>query len=267
MTIATQGDLINARTNKNQGISFQRASMANQTAGTLCSLWRSTGPVPSQAAIPTAAALCTKATSGALRNFQNPIGGDKTYLDVIDVNCTLAGKVALYDRLFHIGGLNGTLTTAQAVNSQTVLTFPVRNSVADECEWWLEWYADTGGTAVTATCAVTYTDTTTANLAVAVPATCRAARLLPIVPGAGKVIASVQTVTLSATTAAAGNFGVTCADRLAGCGATVVAANIPQPAREAVLHEVPNDACLMQIVECSSTASGDVRGEYTLIQG
>ncbi len=221
MAIADQNGLIAARTNKTQGISFQRAAIGNQTAGGLCSLWRSTA----------------------------------------------AGKVALYDRLFHIGGLNGTLATAQAVQSQTVLTFPVRGAIADESEWFLEWYADTGATGVTATCAVTYTDTTTANVTVALPATTRAGRLLPIVPGQGKVIASLQTVTLSATTGAAGNFGVTCCDRLAGCSATIITANIPAPAREAVLHEVPNDACLMQIVECSTTTSGDVRGEYTLIQG
>lgn len=263
MTIATESDLINARANKNQPFAMQRTSIANMVAGALCSMYRSTGPLPSQPAIPSAAAVCTKALTFS---FNNPTGGDKTYLDTISGGCTTACRVVTYDRLFHIGGLSGTVTTAQTVNSQTVLTLPLRNSLAGEVEWFLEWYTDTGATAVTANVAVTYTDATTDTRAVSLAATMRAGRLLPIVPATGKVIASVQSVTLSATTGTAGNFGVTCGDRQSGLSLNILAANLGDK-NEAVLKEVADNACLWQVVECSTTSSGDVRGEFNLVQG
>lgn len=264
MTIATENDVINARTNKRQGMNFQKASIANMVAGALCSMYRSTGPIPSQPAIPAAAALCTKALTW---NFNNPTAPDNTYLDVMDGVCGTACRIVWFDRLFHIGGLSGTVTTAQAVNSQTVLTLPVREADPPEVEWFLEWYADTGATGVTATIGVTYTDTTTGTVTAALAATMRAARLLPVIPAAGKVIASIQSVTLSATTGTAGNFGVTAGNRMSGTSLHVPVANVAPPSRELILRKIQNDTCLWPVVECSTTSSGDIRGEFTLIQG
>lgn len=264
MTIATENDVINARTNKRQGMNFQKASIANMVAGALCSMYRSTGPIPSQPAIPAAAALCTKALTW---NFNNPTAPDKTYLDVMDGVCSAAGRIVWFDRLFHIGGLSGTVTTAQAVNSQTVLTLPVRDADPPEVEWFIEWYTDTGATAVTATVAVTYTDASTGTPTVALAATMRAGRLLPIIPAAGKVIASIQSVTLSATTGTAGSFGITAGNRISGTSLHVPVANIAPPSRELIMRAIPDDSCLWPVVECSTTSSGDIRGEFTLIQG
>lgn len=264
MTI-TQNDLLNARVNARQAFSFRRTSIANQVAGTLCSMYRavSTGQVPTQPAIPAAAALCDKSLTFP---FNDPGGALKTYIDLLDGGCTNAGRVLWYDRLFHIGGLNGTLATAQTVNSNTVLTLPARNSAAAEVEWFLECYADLGATTVTANCAVTYTDTTTSTIAVTVPATWRAGRLLPVPPPSGKVIASMQSVTLTATTGTAGNFGVTCGERFAGPSINVQVANVPPPSKQALLVDVADRACLWHVVECSTTSSGDVSGEFTLVQ-
>lgn len=267
MPITNQNELINARANKRQPFTIRRASVANQAAATLCSMYRAaaTGVAQPQPAIPAAAAVPTKALS---INFNNPAGADKTYLDMVDLGLTQPGRVLTYDRVFHIGGLNGTLTTAQAVNSQTVLSaFPVRASLAEELEWFLECYTDLGATGVTATVAVTYTDTTTGTPTVAVPATWRAGRLLPITPAQGKVIASVQSVTLSATTGAAGNFGVTAGDRISGASMSVQVANIPPPSKQGLMVEIPNDCCLWQVVECSTTSTGDLSAELLLIQG
>ena len=264
MTLATENDVINARANKRQGLSFQKASIANMVAGALCSMYRSTGPVPVQPAIPAAAVLCTKALSW---NFNSPTGGDKIYLDVMDGVCTLAGRIVWFDRLFHLGGLSGIVTTAQAVNSQSVLTLPLRDADPGEVEWFVEWYADTGATGVTATLAATYTDLSTGNITLSLAATMRAGRLLPIVPPTGKTIASLQTLTLSATTGTAGNFGVTAGNRISGASLHIPAANVAPPSRELILREVPDNTCLWPVVECSSTSSGDIRGEFTLIQG
>lgn len=264
MTISTEADLINARANKRQDFPVAQTSIANAVAGTLHSLYRSTGPTPVQPAIPAANAVPTKALTF---NFNNPGGADKTYVDMMDLIGTIAGEVTLFDRLFHMGGLSGTVTTAQNVNSNTALTFPARGAAAaNACEWFLEWYTDTGATGVNATVAVTHTDATTANIVIALSATTRAGRLYPIV-SPGKVISQINTVTLSATTGTAGNFGVTCGRRIAGTSMGIVAANVPAQPREAILEEIPNDACLWRVMHCSTTSTGDQRGSFTLVQG
>ncbi len=263
MAISSQDGLIAARTGKRQTFSFAKISTANMIAGGLCSLYRATSQIPTQPAIPTVAEVPTKALSF---NFNNAIAPDSTHLDFMGGVCTVAGVVNLYDRTFHIGGLNGTVTTAQTVNSQTVLTFPTRNTTAFESEWFLEWYADTGATAVTANVAVTYTDATTGTIAVSLAATMRIGRILPIIPASGKWIASVQTVTLSATTGTAGNFGVTCGDRISNASLYIPIANVGSSV-EAVLSIIPDNACLWQVQLCSATTSGDLRGELILIQG
>ena len=264
MAITTQDGLISARANKRQSFAFSRTSIANMAAGQVCSLYRSTGGPPTQPAIPTTAAIPTKTLS---LNFNNATSPDKTYLDYTAAVSTASCVLWTYDRLFHIGGFSGIVTTAQTVNSQSTLTFPARGgATAGEVEWFLEWYADTGATAVTANVAVTYTDATTGTVAVALAATMRAGRLLQIPPVQGKVIASVQSVTLSATTGTAGNFGVTCGERCAGCALYLGTANIGVE-KEAVLCNIPDDGCFWHVALCTTTSTGDIRGEFTLLQG
>lgn len=263
MAIATETDLINARANKRQNFSLQKTSVSGQAAGNYVSLYRGAGSNPVQPAIPAAAALCTKALTW---NFQNPVAPDKTYLDVLDIGLGVGGRQTFYDRLFHVGGLVGNVTTAQAVNSQALLTFPFRNSSAEEVFWMLEWYTATGATAVTANVAVTNTDLSTEVIAVALAATRPASSVIFINPNVGKRIQSIQTVTLSATTGTAGNFGVTCAERIAGASGSITTPNVGKD-REGILAQIPDDACLYAIIEASGTSTGDARGEFTLIQG
>lgn len=263
MAITTLDGLVAARTGKRQGFTFSRTGIGNTAAGQLFSLYRATGGPPAQPAVPGAAAVPTKALTFS---FANKAGSDTTYLDALGGVSTVPGTLMFYDRFFHIGGLNGTLTTAQAVNSQALLTFPFRGAPAEECEWFLEWYADTGATATTATVAVTYTDATTGTVAVALAINTRAGRLMPIAPPQGKYIASVQSVTLAATTGTAGSFGVTCGDRKAAVTLTAPQSNVGAE-KDLILCPVPDDACLWQVVACTTTATGDWRGEFTLIQG
>lgn len=237
---------------------IHKASIANQVAGGIASMWRSTGPNPSQPPIPGAARVCDRTTVGAL---DLPIATAQRYIDEIALNCTTASTHHLVDRVIDMAGLNGTLTTAQPVNTPAL---PAR-APAPECEWALEWYTDTGATGVNATVAVTNTDASTSNIVIALGATMRAARKLPIVPAAGKIIARVDTVQNSATTGSAGNFGVTCYRRLIS-GLTVVAPSVGDR-RESLIRAIPNDACLAIIVDCTTTSTGDVRGAYTGLDG
>ena len=259
MAITTEAGYITAKAG-GRYLSFQKASIANAVAGTIHSLWRSTGPRPAQPAIPGAAAVCDNTTPGALE-LPAVTGGNTRYIDAYNITGTTPGQARFADRLIHNGNLNGTLATAQAVNTPAL---PARATAA-AVDWSLECYTDLGATGVTATVAVTYTDTTTANLTVAVPSTWRAGRQLPISPAIGRIIASVQQVTLSATTGAAGAFGITAQQDL-GIVGTLITANIPDKDASMVLPILAT-ACISMLVDCSTTNTGDIRGGYRVIEG
>lgn len=273
MTISTANALIDALGNNSSRIVIDKASLANAAAGQFFSLWRATG-VPGQGAIPGAAAICNNTLLGAMGFTQQtaPATSYLAWLRMVTSNATMA--VEIHDRLAHMGGLNGTLNTAQTVGVD--ITGTTDNLAArrgdtnySDVSWWLEVYTDLGGTGVNATVAVTYDDASTGNLAaVALGATPRVGRMYPLVPAvAGRFIRAVTSVTLSATTGAAGSFGIT-ATRLRGAVDTLVA-NKPEAADWALLGlpEILNSSCLFPLVICSTTTTGTVRGQGKIAHG
>ena len=200
---------------------LDKATIATQVIGLPCSLWRATG-TPAQAAIPGAAAVCNAALLGAFPLVNQTLPA-KNYLGRLSVLNSLANSnLILADRLVHMGGLSGTVATLQTVGldllTQSVPVARIGAMDYSSVQWFLEWFTATGGTAVTATVAVTYNDGTTGNLAaISLPATVSAGRMIPLIPAvAGKYIRGVTGVTLSATTGTAGSFGV-CATRALTC--------------------------------------------------
>ena len=276
--ITNRDQLIDALANNSSRIVIDKASIANAAAGQYHSLWRATGQ-PGQGAIPTAAANCSQSTTGCLTFSQQtaPANSYLAYLEATSSNSAMTLEV--HDRLMHMGGLNGTLTTAQTVgldfNGVTANNMVERIGDANysDIQWWLEWYTDTGATVVTATVAVTYSDGTTGNLTgVSLAATRRASfmqSLNGLIPAAaaGKFIRAVNTVTLSATTGTAGNFGVT-ATRLRGTLFMPIAnakfsadwANLP-------INTIPNSACPFIAVLASTTSTGTLRGGGKIAHG
>lgn len=190
-----------------------------------------------------------------------------------------AMTLEIHDRLMHMGGLNGTLTTAQTVNLDVNANLASGNldkrkgdSNFSDIQWWLEWYTATGLTAVTATVSVTYNDGTTGTLSASLAATRPASFMLPLnglIPAAaaGKYIRDVDSVQLSVTTGTAGSFGVT---------ATRQRMTMPLPLANKMevfdwaalgLPEVANSSCLFPIVLTSTTSTGTVRGGGKLAHG
>ena len=275
--ITNRDQLIAALANNSTRIVIDKASIANAAVGQYHSLWRATGQ-PGQGAIPTAAANCNQSTVGGMKFSQQtaPANSYLAYLEAL--SSVSASTMEVHDRLMHMGGLNGTLTTAQTVginfNGATADNMVERIGDADcsDIQWWLEWYTDTGATAVTATVAVTYSDGTTGNLTgVSLAATRRASFMQPLnglIPAAaaGKFIRAVNTVTLSAT-GAAGNFGVT-ATRLRGSLFMPIAnakfsadwANLP-------INTIPNSACPFIAVLASTSSTGTLRGGGKIAHG
>lgn len=272
MTITTRDQIIDGLGNGSTSLVINKASIASQVAGGFSSLWRATG-TPGQGAVPGAAAVCTKALTGAF-SFTNPTAPARTYVGRLFALSGNSGTVVLvHDRLAHMGGLSGIVTTAQttAVDVDVATSNMVErrgDANFSDVQWWLEWYTATGSTAVNATCAVTYNDGTTGNVVVALAASVAASRMLPIPPAvAGKYIKSIQSVTLSATTGTAGSFGVTAtravtemALGLANTGEAYDWARLGFP-------RVHDDACIMMIVIPGTTSSGALTGSGRLIQG
>ena len=277
--ITNRDQLIDALANNSSRIVIDKASIANAAAGQHHSLWRATGQ-PGQGAIPTAAANCNQSTVGGMR-FSQQTAPAKSYLAYLEAaSSNSAMTLEVHDRLMHMGGLNGTLTTAQTVglnfNGVTADNMAERIGDADcsDIQWWLEWYTDTGATAVSAaTVAVTYSDGTTGNLTgVSLAATRRASfmqSLNGLIPAAaaGKFIRAVNTVTLSATTGAAGNFGVT-ATRLRGTLFMPIAnAKFSADWASLPINTIPNSACPFIAVLASTTSTGTLRGGGKIAHG
>lgn len=276
--ITGRDQLIDALANNSSRIVIDKASIANAAPGQYHSLWRATGQ-PGQGAIPAAAANCNQSTTGCL-TFSQQTGPAKSYLAYLEAaSSNSAMTVEVHDRLMHMGGLNGTLTTAQTVgmdfNGVTAdnMVERIGDSNYSDVQWWLEWYTDTGATVVTATVAVTYNDGSTGNLtAVSLAATRRASFMQPLnglIPAgvAGKFIRAVSSVTLSATTGTAGSFGVT-ATRLRGTLFMPIAnAKFGADWASLPISTIPNSACPFIAVLASTTATGTLRGGGKIAHG
>lgn len=270
MTITSRDDLINALGNNSTSLVISKASLTSQLAGSFTALWRSAG-IPGQGAIPTTVAICDNTTLGGF-TFTNPVAPVKTYLArLFFVSSNTGTDVQIHDRLAHAGGKSGTVTTAQTVNvdaSDVALVDRRGDANYSDVQWWLEWYTTTGSTAVNATCAVTYDDETTANIVIAVAASTAASRMLAInSTTAGRFIKSIQSVTLSASTGTAGNFGVTATRAL--CGVSLGLANAGEVADWAYLGlpRVNDNACLTMVTINGTTSSGALYGSGKLAQG
>lgn len=277
MTITTRDQLISAMGNNSSRIVIDKASISSVAAGVFASLWRATGQ-PGQGAVPAAAAACSNLTTGAIGFNQQTTPATSYGTHFYAATSNAAMVVELHDRLAHMGGLNGTLTTAQnvGIDFSTLTTNNMGERKGDanysDIQWWLEWYTATGATAVTATVAVTYNDGTTGTLSVPLAATRPASLMIPLngyIPaaGAGKYIRAITSVTLSATTATAGSFGVT-ATRPRITQPSMIA-NLTAVSDWAALGlpEIFNESCLFPLVICSTTTTGTVRGGGKISHG
>jgi hypothetical protein len=274
MTITTRDGLVDAMGNKFQGVQIDKGSLANTAAGQLFSLFTATG-LPVAGTTPGSGALCDNTTSGAL-TFTNPTGTDKTYLALLTLAAANAAtSVEIVDRLAHMGGLSGTSATSQTatLDPATLGISAARRGASNysEVQWWLEVYAQLGATNVNATVNVDYSDgTLNQNLtAFSLGTNPRIGRMYPLhtIATAGKYISKINSVTLSATTGTAGNFGFSCTRPLSQVSAPT--ANFPTVSDWAQLGlpAIPDSASIFLYAQCSTTTTGTLRGYGKLVQG
>ena len=278
MTITTRDQLISAMANNSSRILIDKASLSG-TANSFTSLWRATGQ-PGQGAIPGAAAVCDHTLTGAI-SFTQQTAPATSYLTILEgANTIAAVTMEVHDRLMHMGGLSGTVTTAQTVNvdvdaNLATANLSARKGASDYSDvmWWLEWYTATGASAVTVTVNVTYNDGTSGNLtAISLAATRPASHAIPLngfIPAAdsGKFIRDVNTVTLSATTGTAGSFGVTATRYRCSLMMPGATTRYREDWAGLGIPEIPNSSCLMLMALCPSTSSGNIRATGKISHG
>ena len=269
MAIDTMDKLV-AGLASSQSLVIYKGSISTQSANGFTSLWRATGN-PAQGAIPGAAATCTKALTGAW-NFNNPSTGN-SYLSNLNIQGAASHQFIIYDRLQHMGGLNGTTTTAQTVG----ISIPANRNATfsdPDLEWFCEIYTDIGTTGVTAT--VTYVDegdqsaTFTFTLGGTSPLN-QDSRLFPLNSAttnraATKKIKSITSIT-HATTGTAGSYGFTVAKRLATVPMGQIYVGMSYDFAGLKLPKVPDDACIWFAILASNATTGIMTGDLTMVQG
>jgi hypothetical protein len=273
MAITTRDQLIDALGNNSSRILFDKVSLASAVAGQYFSLFTASG-FPAAGVNPTAAAICNQTTQGAI-NFANQTLPTKSYLAYLfAAGGNALTNLDIVDRLCHMGGLNGTLTTSQTVNLDPVaLSVPAsRYGAADltDIQWWLEIYSALGATGVNATVNVNYTDSTSGNLTViALGTTPRPGRQYPLntLTASGKIIEKINNVTLSATTGTAGNFGFSCSRNRSSVSMPVANFLTTADWAQLGLPTIANDSCLMLQMLCSTTSTGTIRGGGKIAHG
>ncbi|MFM6959562.1 MAG: hypothetical protein ACKOW0_00865 [Schleiferiaceae bacterium] len=278
MTITTRDQLIDALANNTSRVVLDKASLASQTAGRLCSLWRATGQ-PAQGAIPTSPAVCDDTLLGGVQFTQqvSPTTSYLAYMALLSSNSAMSWEI--HDRLAHMGGLALNVTTTQTTNLPLDLDTlaPSAARVGDsnygDVQTWLEVYADGGNTASNATINVTFHDNSSGNLNVqAVGGTIRIGNMFSVdalrtTAQQGLNIKRINSVTLSVSTGAAGNFGFTFTRPRAFVPTQLANLTASYDWAQLGLPQVPNGSCLQFIVMPSTTTTGTLRGGGKIVHG
>jgi hypothetical protein len=277
MAISGLDPLITALGNNASRLVIDKASLANQVAGVYCSMWRATG-VPAQGAIPTTAAVPTSATTGAM-SFANQTSPATSYLAwLFGTSSNATTTLEIHDRLAHIGGFVLNSTSAQTVTDMDLSALaPAADRVGavnyGDVQWWLEVYADGGATASNATINVTFDDNSTGNLnTLAVGGTIRIGRCygldaLRTTAQQSLNIRGINSVTLSASTGTAGNFGFTATRPRTVLPLLVANKTEVADWAQLGLPEIPNDSCLFPMIISPTTSSGTLRGGGKIAHG
>lgn len=264
MAITTRDGMVAALAGSQRKSVVKVPTLAGKGAGSFHSYWTVPGlPGAGAAAGSLNGAIHTDATVGAIP-FNNPVSPALTYIGKLSLGSTLGAFFELYDRLWANSALSGTVTTAQAI-TQPALT---RYTSGEGVEIWLEWYTATGATSVTATVAYTNQANAAKTTTVTVPVSPVAGQMLPVPLAAGDTGArSVQSVTLSATTGTAGNFGVTLLKTLVELGIPNANTGEDRGPFDLGLPQVSDDACLALLCLLPGTVVPTVNGALDLAQG
>ena len=246
------------------------AAAAATVAGRLTSLWQYDGQPSDGAVPPTTAAAPDDTTTGGLMQT-DPGGGRQKWLLGGSASSLSAGTLFLYDRLLHISGLSGTVTTAQTVGG--TLTRYTTGTASEGNQIFAEIYTQIGATGTTITASYTNQAGTSGKTTQATNFGAtgfrEAQRMIQLPLAAGDTgVQAVATTTVLATTGTAGNFGINIMRPLLTIPLAVVGtgsirdliAGLPS------ITEILTDACLFWGWLANGTTSPQVFGDIHMIE-
>ena len=193
---------------ENRVADFQLSSAISRTLR-LNASWQSFNPAP---AVPTTSVARNKDSAQSIGPIPDISTGRLTFLGGrFNTSSFGAGGMLLVDLLNVSGGLNGTLTTAQTTNLPTAAL--TRYTSGEGVMAGIVVYTTVGTTATTVTISYTNSAGTSGRTSTAISIGNTGFReagvLLPIPLQAGDTgVESIESVTVTATTGTAGNFGV-----------------------------------------------------------
>ena len=270
MAITTFDDILTATPQRFSGFFIGSAS-ANQYYASHNGSNRSSNP----GSVPTSGSgqTCDNTTSGAMP-FSSPGAGKSLYLArfVSHNNSTSSSvpnsHILLMDRLVASSGLSAASALSQTVNS---VALPTRGGSGEGCELWIETYSDTGATERTLTVNYTNSAGAASSTSVTFPGTSanNDGPTFQVPLAAGDLgIQSVQSVQLSASTGAAGDFGITIYKRYLESYAPTgnLTTNDPLDIITLGMPQLPDDVSL-SVVHFSALTSPNLDYEVTLLEG
>ncbi len=248
------------------------AAAVATVAGQYSSLWQYNGQRPTHGAVPGASArIPTRATDGAIGQV-NPTGGRQKWLVSNPLFApTQAGVLICADRLADISGLSGVAAGAQAISGLAVTRYAGAASAGNEI--WVEIYTAVGATARTITASYTNQAGTAGRTTQAAvfggTGANEAQRMIRLPLQQGDTgVRSVESVTISATTGTAGDFGVTILRAIAGAAATNPAIGTSRELTRGYpgLVEVATDAALFFMWQAAGAVAPAINSQLMFVE-
>jgi hypothetical protein len=271
MAITTMNALVAALASADQDVSFYFPSGTTVAAG-LLNLNRLAGSFGT-AAIPTVIGsgghVPTDVPPG-YADINSPGGGQTLYLARMEAACSSPGTIIVYDRVWAASGFSGTSTTAQTVTTPVALPSARAPNSGLGLEMYLESYTAIGATTSNVTVSYTNSSGTASRTTISeqITSTFPANRLQRLRLQDGDVgVQSIQSLTLSANTTVAGNFGIVLLEKK--CAIPLVQANVTTVLDFAALGmpDIQSDAALMFVHLGTTTGTGNILGSYSLVAG
>ena len=232
--------------------------------------------MPPQITTPSTAVVPTRTTTGAV-HFPTPQGSNNSFLMGMGFNLSATQGILLMDVLSWQGGLSGTVTGAQTTNLPTAAL--TRYTTGEGVLLGLACWTATGSTAVNVTASYTNQAGTSGKTTSSVnfwgggwgivtgAPTATQIQFLPLATGDYGVRA-VASVTLSASTLTAGNFGVILVKPLAmlSIPTSSTTAEIEYIVQTTMMPEIQDDAFLAWAGGMSVTTAFDSWGYLNILQ-
>jgi hypothetical protein len=284
MAITTKAELELAIDSRFVTFTGSKPSISNVLPGNFMSTWPLAG-LPGTGTTPTTTpVVLTQASTGGF-NFPQPVLPMKAYMAEIQYTYTGAAQnttLEIHDRMVHMGGLSGNITTLQTITGFDLSTLAATSNLDErkgdanysDVQWWMELFVDVGGTNSNATVNVTFNDGSTGNLTVFNVGNNdrRINRMFPLnsliaAADQGKYIRGINSLQLSASTGGAGNIGFV-ATRYRGA----VLGDQPNERyrrgwTQIALPEIYANSCLSMIILGSSTVTGTTVASAKIIYG